>query len=515
MFAPYSRAMRAADPLSPPHWPWLAAAVLAVLPFLFVTVPPLADAPGHLGRLAVQAAAPDSPLRRYFAFHWGLRLNLGSDILVELLRRPLGLVPAFRLVAALIPLLTVAAIWALARCGNPGRAAAAAWALPFAYAYPFNYGFLNYALGMALSLLAFALWIALDGRGRLRTLLFWAIVPALLIVHAIGGGLLPVMILARTIGRGTPRHRDMAMELSPLLGGAVLILLWRAGAPAGAGSIAFDLAAKLNALPLALRDQSRPLDIASIAAILAVPVIGRLLGARYNPANRAVVIALAILFVAMPNEATGASFTDTRLIVPLLIAALALQDWAGVDRRAATAVMLAGFALFALRMEATIRGFVAYERSYTAEHAALPHIAIGSRVLALVGHPCRASRGWRTDRLDHLADLATVERAAWVNAHWDVAGVHLLDIRYRPSPFFYDDPSQYVWPKDCVEGQPAPTTTAARHDIRRTIEQAVPLLPLDRVDYLWLINARLPPGPWAARLTPLWSNGASSLYATH
>lgn len=494
---------------------------LAAAPFLLVTVPPLADAPGHLGRLAIQAAAPDSPLRRYFAFHWGLRLNLGTDLLVELPRRPLGLVQAFRLVTAAIPLLTVAAIWRLARVVNPGRAAAAAWALPFAYAYPFNYGFLNYALGMALALLGFAEWVALALRPRLRIALFWPVVPALLICHAIGGGLLPVMIVAHTIGKeprallDRERWPALAGELSPLLGGVALVLAWRATAPAGDAPIAFDLIAKLNAVPLALRDQARLLDIASIAAIVAVALVGWLLGARYSPANRAVVLALAALFLAFPNEATGASFTDTRLIAPLAIAALSLQDWSGVGRAARRAAMLAGCALFAVRMGVTARGFLAYERSYAAERGALPHIVPGSRVLALVGHSCRASRNWRADRLDHLADLASVERAAWVNAHWDVASIHLLEIRYRPSPFFYDDPSHYVWPAECVVGQPAPATAAARHDMRRTIADAAPLLPLDRVDYLWLIRATLPPGPWSARLTPLWSNGASTLYATH
>ena len=34
-------------------------------------------------------------------------------------------------------------------------------AIPLLYGYPFNYGFINYALSMALAMLAFVLWLRL------------------------------------------------------------------------------------------------------------------------------------------------------------------------------------------------------------------------------------------------------------------------------------------------------------------------------------------------------------------
>ena len=86
---------------------WIVALALSALPFLLVSIPPLADAPGHLGQLAVQTATPGSPLRHYFGFAWGLRLNLGTDLLVDALQPLLGLKPAFWLVCAIVPLLTV------------------------------------------------------------------------------------------------------------------------------------------------------------------------------------------------------------------------------------------------------------------------------------------------------------------------------------------------------------------------------------------------------------------------
>jgi len=494
---------------------WLAIA-LAFLPFLVVSIPPLADAPGHLAQLAVQTAPPSSPLRHYFAFHWALKLNLGVDLLVEILRPLLGLERAFWLVTAAIPPLTVIAILCLAHAANRCGSAAASWALPFAFAYPFSFGFLNYALGMALSFLAFALWIGLAERRAIRGALFWIIIPALLICHAIGGGLLPLMILAASVPR---LRRDgvaaVAGELHPLAAAILTILLWKLADPGSGGlGTVFGLDTKLNALLLVLRDQNRLLDLASLALIVAVPIAGRLLGARFSPANAAVAIALILLFAILPNELNGSSYTDTRIAPAIAIAVLTLQDWSTVSRRWRRTAAMAGLALFAVRMMATTQGFAAYARSYAAERAALAHVAPGSRVLALVTRQCRASRIWRMDRLDHLPALALVDRASWTNALWDVPGIHLLEVRFRPSPDFYDDPSHYVWPADCVEGQPAPRTAEERRNVRRTMAQTAPMLPLDQVDYLWLINARLPDGFGTDRLVPIWSNGHSFLYRT-
>src|SRR4051812_28475007 len=101
-------------------WGGGLAVALAFLPFLLVTIPPLPDAPGHLAQIAIQTAPPDSPLHRYFGFHWALRLNLGTDLLVEALRPILGLERAFWLVTASIPPLTIVGVLCLTRGANCG-----------------------------------------------------------------------------------------------------------------------------------------------------------------------------------------------------------------------------------------------------------------------------------------------------------------------------------------------------------------------------------------------------------
>lgn len=494
----------------------VALLLLSALPFAFVDLPPLVDAPGHLGQFAVQAAGPDSPLSRYFTFHWALRLNLGTDLLMEPLRHLLSLQHAFLLVTALIPVLTVVAVLLMARHANPGDAAAASWALPFAYSYPFHYGFLNFTLGMALAFIAFALWCRWEASPARREIAFWLIIPILLLCHAVGGGLLPLMILARETGaadgKGAP-WRGRAAVLRPLLSALPPILIWKLGASGGDFPTVYHAGDKINAIVFGLRDQVRWLDLASMAAAIAVPILGALLGARYGKREGAVVLVLAALFLAMPSELAGATFTDTRLVPALALAALTLQDWSAVSARKAAFVALAGLALFAARLVVTTTGFIGYQRGYASERQALAHIARGSRVLALVTHQCHPSHVWRMSRLDHIAALATVERDAWVNTHWSIGDIHLMRIDFRPSPDFYADPSQYVWPAACIQPETFATAEAWRNR-RRPIADVMPDLPLGKVDYLWLIDARLPPGPWAGGLRPVWSNGRSTLYRT-
>ena len=57
--------------------------LIAIVPLLWPTVPPLVDLPGHMGRYHVELdAGRTESLARYFEFHWALIGNLGVDLLI-------------------------------------------------------------------------------------------------------------------------------------------------------------------------------------------------------------------------------------------------------------------------------------------------------------------------------------------------------------------------------------------------------------------------------------------------
>ena len=487
---------------------WFIIAICAIVatPFLFVTIPPLTDVPGHMGGSAVAAyAAGDPALARLMSFHWYPVPNLGADIIVSALWRVVGITRAYWVVAALIPPLLALGILMIARTLNPRGAAAIGWALIFIYCFPFNSGFLNYMLGIALALLGLACWMLLDGRPRFREAATWIAVPLLFLCHVVAGSVFVLLVGSREFGLLRPpvRLRELARRIRPLFSSIVIILLWRLSAQSFAGRNSIGVKSKIYALVMLLRDQNLVLDVGSLVAATAVFVLGWRKGARPHRAVAPAILALIVLFVITPGSLSGSEYADERLLPLIPMLAFATQDWSRVDIRLARFVAISGMALLVVRLTFTVVGFAAYDTRYVAEIAALDHIADHSRVLVLNGRDCDWGMNWRSDRLDHLGDLAIVYRRSWTNSQWDIDGIHLLQVRYRPSSFFYHDPSQFIWP--------APCGNKLKH--RPTIDDALSTLPFDGIDYLWMLNAQLPAGYSNHRLAVRWRKVGSTLYA--
>ena len=102
----------------------LICALLATLPFWFVTIPPLTDVPGHMGRAAIAAQQNGPAFAALMGFQWYPGPNLGADLIVEALRHIVSITPAYWLVAAAIPLLLTVGLFSVARRLNSQGAAA-------------------------------------------------------------------------------------------------------------------------------------------------------------------------------------------------------------------------------------------------------------------------------------------------------------------------------------------------------------------------------------------------------
>lgn len=500
------------------RWPVIVAlALLAAAPFLLTPLPPLTDIPGHIGRFSVQTASPGDALLRFYGFHWTLTLNLASDALVELLHPLAEVVPLVWLMCALTPLLSVLGIAGIARQLNPRGAWTFPWALLFVYNFAFLYGFLNFTLTLGLVLIAVAAWLALRDRTGVRALLFLLATPTVLIGHGVAGFVLIVLIVGYHVGEAVRARRvtgvraigSILLPLWPLLvSGAATVLVWRMTGARGGGPTAWLLDRKLDAVVTMLRDQDMALDVGSVFCCALVTIVGFRSGARLRGGAAGMVLGLIALFIVTPSLISGSNRIDTRLAPVIALLALALLDWSAVERRRRRAVLLTGVALLAARFSVTVVSFERYRQRYALEMQALPHIPTGARVLNLARVDC-GWRGWRSQRLEHLGSLATTTRRAWVNAHWSIDGLQLLEVKYRASPAYASDPSQLVWPAHCID----PSVPFAARD-HHTLLESMPRLPLGRVDYLWLIGERLPAGYRDTRLERIWHDDISELYRT-
>jgi hypothetical protein len=484
--------------------------LLAAVPLLWPAIPPLGDLPGHMGRYRVELDLATAPgLRRFYAFHWHLVGNLGVDLLVIPLARFVGLELAVKLIVIAIPVMTVGGFLWVAHEVHGRIPATSIFALPLAYNYPFEFGFANFALSMALAFLAFGLWLRL-GRTKRWRLRAAAFVPLSLLVwtaHVYGWAVLAVLAsVLEFVAQIESGRKAVAAGVRsagrclPLAAPLLAMVAWRSGHSGLNAEDWFDWPQKLKYLAFALRDRWMVFDLLSLAVLL-VPIglawRGRAL--RFAGGLGFAALALFALFAVLPRIVFGSSYADMRLVpYALAVALLAIRPRPRADARFLARMALAASAFLFVRIAGNTASLWLYDRSYRAELAALDRLPDGARLVSFVGRSC-AIRWW-TSRLEHLPGLALERKRALSNDQWDRADAQPLAVTYAPAGAFARDPSQIVVPDGCAKPG------------YRTIGQSLRGFPRQAFDYLWLIQ----PPPYRAAdawgLQPVWRSGGSVLY---
>ena len=498
-----------------PWWesrPFVAAMILlAFVPLLYPPVPPLVDLLGHMGRYRVELDMAQSPdLQRYYSFQWQLIGNLGVDLLIVPLSKLVGLELAVKLIVMSIPPLTVAGFLWVAREVHNRLPPTVLFALPFAFGHPFQFGFVNFTLSMALAFLAFGLWLRLGRLGRtgLRAMLFVPISFLIFITHTFGWGSLGLLAFSaeavRQHDRGIGWWRAglrAAMHAAVMAGPLLLVLLWRSGVSQGMTSDWFNWAAKATWVVQALRDRWQLFDQAGLAVALVARVFAAVnprLTLSRNLAFSALV--LFAFFLILPRIVFGSAYADMRL-VPFMIATalLAIRFKDATDPRLARNLALLGLGFYLLRIAATTLSLAIAANNQSARLAALDHVPVGARLVHLVSEDCATL--WALPRNTHLGAMAIVRRNAFSNDQWAVEGANLLSVNYAEAGRFRADPSQIVRPPSCPNAD------------FRPIDKALVAIPRDAFDYVWTID--LPPHDPAllAGYTLIWRGPGSLLYA--
>ena len=494
-----------------PWWegrPFVAAMILlAFVPLLYPVIPPLVDVGGHMGRYKIAADLVDSPiLQQWFSFRWLPIGNLGVDLLVVPLSKLIGVEPATKLVVMSIPPMTIAGMLWVAREVHNRLPPTVAFALPLAFGHPFMFGFINFALAMALALVAFGLWLRLGrlGKTQLRAILFVPISFVVYFAHTFGWGTLGLLCFSAEAVRQHDRGRSWwmsglraAFHASALALPALLILLWRSDATGGLTKRWFDWDYKWEYLLRMFRDRWEVFDLASAAIVLAVPLFALIhprLTLSRNLAFSGLV--LAATYVLLPRIVFGSAYADMRL-VPYAVATfiLAVRFKAETKFPLAKWLAIAAVGFMAVRLVGTTTSmFIAGQRQAD-QLKALDRIEQGSRLAVLVWDECEQ---WTLRRSDHLGAIATVRKEAYTNDHWPMAGSSLLSVRYPQAGWFQRDPSQIVRDPGC------------RHE-GWAVRAALANLPRGAFDYLWLVDMRPIPREWVSNWRPVWATEGSIL----
>jgi hypothetical protein len=496
-----------------PWWetrPFVALLILiSVVPLLYPSIPPLVDLFGHMGRYRVELDLASSPwLREYYGFHWAAIGNLGVDVLVIPLAKIFGLELAVKLIVLAIPPMTVAGFLWVAREVHGRIPPTALFALPFAYSHPFMFGFVNFALSIALAFLAFGLWLRLARlhRLRLRAILFVPISLIVFFTHTFGWGVLGLLCFS---GEAVRQHDsgkgwfqsgiNAALHASVMALPLFFMLAWRSTIHGGRTGHWFDFLLKWKFFLAALRDRWKGFDTAAVTIVVLVMIES--LRQRELTFSRNLVFSALVLFagfILLPYLLFNSAYADMRMI-PYAIAVLllAIRFRAEARRPLADVIAALGLMFFLVRIAGSTISLGLAAQDQELKLQALDHVPMGARVLSLVFEGCGDE--WRLPRNTHLDAMTIVRRHGFSNDQWVTGGVNLLELRYRPRPFA-SDPSQIVRVPRCT----------AR--IYWQLSSALRAIPPGKFDYLWLIDTPDPDPRLVARFQPVWRGKGSILY---
>jgi hypothetical protein len=490
------------------RWFLALLCLIALVPLLLPTVPPLTDLPEHMGRYRIMMADASDPLRRdYFSFEWAFIANLGVDLLIIPMSALFGIELGVKLIVMGIVALTASGILWIAHEAHGRVPPTAIFALPLAYSFPFLWGFVNFLLSMALALNAFALWLRLGRQGRLtlRHALFVPIGIILTTAHIFGWAVLCLLALAAETVRVRDGGNSILMSIwrggwrcVSLAPPILLLVLWRSGDARGANADWFDWHAKYVYLLSALRNTWMAVDLASVYLLTGLVALGLIgLWLRVSRTIGIATLLLIIAYVLLPRLLLGSAYADMRLAPYLFLVGVVALTLRSASRSQAALVASLATAFFVGRMALLTNSFAAQSRANEHQLEALEHVKPGSRVFVQVALRCTAY--WTTSRMDHLGAMAIVRRGAFANGQWTDPGAQLVRIKYAPAKGYAEDPTEILRPRRCQQSR------AKRYPA------GLNNLPRNAFDYAWIID--WPRARWNSfpGLEPIWTGGKKGI----
>jgi hypothetical protein len=495
---------------------WLVIGLTTVIPFFFVDVPPLTDLPNHIARYYIFMNIDHSPfLSNYYNVRWELIGNLGVDIVVRAIGPFLGAELATRIAVGIIPPLTVAGIYSTSCALNGKVAPSALVALPLAYNWPLDSGFVNFSLSAAMALLVFALWIRLRSYGFFARLLIFAPLSfATWVAHTAGWGLLGLAVLGFELERAYQRGLnlrsllDAALATLPFALMVAFTIFWRSGTSGTGVVFASNMfSSKVISMASIFREEYWPWDLCCLLLFLTLTVALFFAGGRRVVVAASVIAALfALAFLVCPEVLFNSAFADRRLLpyagifVPLSVG-VADQVLDNEKRiRILSILSMSAILLFVARIAVTTGVWERSHLSFERHLRLLEQIPRHSRIFGLMVEAC--NKEWsRMGRLDHLQQLALTRRESLVNGLFQESGLNQVEARIRKLEGF--DPNLLAK----VHDESCPVTYS-----RETLQSAIAHFPRDQFDFVWLIAPNALPAIDTSGLRLIGADGNDRLY---
>ena len=418
-----------------------------LLPLVVVEIPPVLDYPNHLARMwLLSMSQPDPILSRMYAPDWHLIPNLAIDAIVPTALHFLPLHVAGRLALGATLLLPVIGTVALHRALHRHWSLWPLGSCLIAYNVAFFLGFMNFLIGLGVSLLIAAAWtrlrpkrpllaVAVLALGAIVTF-FCHVVPLLLLGLMVVSTQAELVFTRRAASIWRMVMRDCA---ECAVGFSIPVYLYLASAfGTGSDRILYQpLKVKLMEAVSPVLTYDLPLDASAGAAIL-VATAWFLLWRRDKtvlPLRIGITIAaLVLLFIVAPYGAKGGAWLDLRF--PIMAAFLLFAGLMppALPRSVTLCASLAIAALFAVRVAKIAEVWYAHEGYVTSVRSVVAQVPPGSRVVIARADPQMHPRWWH--------EVPPGRRLVGFGSVNDHLAVLLLAERHAFSPLLFSSPTQ-------------------------------------------------------------------------
>jgi hypothetical protein len=404
----------------------------SIFPVIWFKYLPLVDYPRHLATLQIHQTLSSNPeVGRFYAFRWTLTPNLGLDLLATPL---LGFFPAEvigKIVLIFTLIMTYLGTIFLDRELNAGNWGPSLFSGLFLYNRSFEWGFINYIIGIGFAIWGFCLWI----RYRERVRGFWVLGFTILsiaigLVHFYAFATYAVcvagyecsMLWDKVSDKRRSRFPSLAVPIRAAVSVIVPMLVFLGPVSSGRGPLVWgrswgpqtfwDSIVKWKGEALVSPVYfHQPFEKPLLIALVVILVWA--LATRTLVLNWRMVIPLAMLamlFIIMPAEFWGTAFADYRLPSGVAFFAWASLGWGDKSQARIAALCLLLCLCLIIRVGSIWAAWRPAQPILAEYETVLQGVPPGSRLLVVVD-----DSGWSNPPLVHAALPAAARRGIFLS----------------------------------------------------------------------------------------------------
>ena len=418
------------NPTRPQTFVIVSFILFSTIPVIVTNHLPLVDYPNHLARLQIhKTLLQDSYLARFYEFHWRFTPYLGLDLLAAPFASFLPVEIAGRIVIILTFGILYSGTILLDRELNPTNWSPSIFAGIFIYNGAFNWGFINYIIGIGFAIWAFWIWVRYREKSDSVFIVAFTVLGMIVgVMHFYALGIYAVCVAGyecsvlweKLTSERRLRISFCRIPLQAAISIIVAVLMMLTPVSSGHGPLVWgrswgpqtfwDSVVKWKGQALISpiyfdHFMEKPLLLA-VVAILVWALTTRTLVV--NTRMAIPLAAFGMIFVAMPSELWGASFADYRLPSGVVFIALASLGWGDTSRvRIDAACLLLSLCLI-VRVGSVILTWQPAQSIIEEYDTALQLVPPGTRLFCMMD-----GSAWGYPPLVHVPVLAAAKRGVF------------------------------------------------------------------------------------------------------